>query len=240
MDPLKTLTVLTYNIDRRSVYIEDRFNALIKQIKETKPTPEVIFIQEGSRDIYSKLFLVMKNMGYRWVFFPEIQNRACGEIIFTKLSILDKKYMRFQHTDQERGLSVYTVEASNQKIVIATTQLETGTPLLRKQLLQISSIFSSYKEPVILAGDFQITSFCVDLDKPEGWTDAWEEAGKSSEEFTVDKDKNTLAEVQDRPDRVWYRGLDCDDCRLVGLPAPRKEIYHPSKHFGVQATFILS
>jgi len=244
----KSLTLVTYNLDRKSSYLEERFDAFVEQMKlmcsQSLP-PDFIIIQEGTRNLYSRLFLVMKNMGYRRHFFPEVQKRAWGEVIFTRHFISKTEYFRYQHTTQERGLSIYHVEIHGQKLNIATTQLEEGSkrvPYLRKQIAQIEKRFSKSQEPVILAGDFQIANYQADIKEPEGWIDAWVEAGRSNEEYTVDGKINTLAEVQDRPDRIWFLPLDvleCGDCRLVGLPTPRQEMLFASKHFGVWARFLI-
>jgi len=242
-DIQKSFTLVTYNLDQQSTYREERFNAFVEQIKTLKP--DVLTIQEGSKDIYSKLFLVMKNMHYKRIFFPEVQGKSRGEVIFTTLPIKKSEYTRFQYTQQNCGLSLYLVEVYGQDIWIGTTQLESGskrTPLLRKQIAEIHKKASKLQEPFILAGDFQIAEY-QDIGEPEGWFDAWYEAGKSCERYTVDSKINTLAEVQDRPDRIWLQSreiLECDDCRLVGLPTPRQEMLFASKHFGVQVTFLLN
>ncbi len=247
-DVEKSFTLVTYNLDCRSGYQEERLNAFVEQMKQQKP--DFIIIQEGTKETYSKLFLVMQNMGYKRKFLPEVQKRACGEVIFTKLPIVSAEYLPFQNTKQNRGISLYQVDIYNQKVWVGTTQLESGgtrSPLLRKQIAQLENFFSKVPEIIILAGDFQITSYQNNIKEPDGWIDAWYEAGKSSEEFTIDSKINTLAEVQDRPDRVWLRSsgdplkglIECEDYRLVGLPKPRTETFFASKHFGIWTRFLL-
>ncbi len=244
----KFFTLVTYNLDCSSNYQEQRLNVFVEQMK--KSAPDIIVIQEGTREIYSKLFLVMQHMGYKRKFFPEIQKRACGEVIFSLLPIKSGEYIPFQYTKQGRGISLYLVEVNGQDLWIGGTQLESGSkrsPLVRKQISQIQKRFSKVSETVILAGDFQIANYQNDIKEPDGWVDAWYEAGKSGEKFTVDSKINTMAEVQDRPDRVWLLQsrdsaavpIEYDECRLIGLPEPYKEMFFASKHFGVWVRFAL-
>lgn len=237
----KSLTLVTYNLDHKSICHEERLNAFILQIRDIDP--DVVVIQEGTRDIYPKLFLMMKHMGYKFQQFPEIQKRKCSEMIFTKLPFTKAYYKRFQCTQQERGFSTYTLDVHGKQIQIVTTQLECGVhraSFLRKQITEIQKLFT---DPVIFLGDFQISDFQHNIKQPSGWIDAWEEAGVSKEKYSVDYKINTLANVQDRPDRIWFlpkNVLECEECRLVGLPIPRQEHLFVSEHFGVRAKFLIN
>jgi len=234
---MTVFTLITYNLDRKSIYQEERFNAFIEQIKELKP--DILVIQEGTRNIYSNLFLIMKRMGYQ----RSLADKVCNEVIFTKFKILNAEQIRFQYTSQNKGLIVYYLDIYGHQIPVITTQFEEGSrriPLIRKQIFQISKRFP--KGPTILAGDFQIANY-QDIKEPDGWIDTWYEAAKSDEKYTINCKINTLAEVQDRPDRVWFLPgdiLECVDHRLVGLPKPHQDMIFASKHFGILVKFCIN
>lgn len=247
----KTFTVITYNIDAQSPFSEERLYKFIEQIKEWNP--DILTIQEGTKKMYEKLFLTMKNMGYKKIVDESIYKKDISEVIFSKFPILKTEYIRYKKTKQSRNLTLYFMDIRGQNMCICTTQLESGgkrTPFIRQQLSEIEKRISRINEPVILTGDFQLVEYQKDICGPKEMTDVWYEAGLSNEKYTVDSKINLTVKFRDRPDRIFYRSsrnidgckLECVKCLLVGIPdtymdSDKNSNLLASNHFGVYAKF---
>lgn len=248
----KTFTVITYNIDAKSPFSEERHYKFIEQIKEWNP--DILTIQEGTKKIYSKLFLTMKNMGYTKVIDERIYRKDISEVIFTKFKIRKTEYIRYKKTKQGRNLTLCFISVHGKDMCICTTQLESGgkrTPFIRQQLSEIEKRVSKINEPVILTGDFQLVEYQKDISGPKGMIDVWYEAGLTNQKYTVDSNINLSVKFRDRPDRIWYRSsengceIECEECLLVGLPEShidenKNSSLLASNHFGVYARFEIS
>jgi endonuclease/exonuclease/phosphatase family metal-dependent hydrolase len=241
----KTFTVITYNIDYQSPFQEERLYQFIEQVKEWNP--DILAIQEGTKAIYSKLFLAMQNMGYLKKVDERYIKKDISEVIFTKFPIKKSEYIPFQHTKQKRNLTLYLLDVLGQDIWFGTTQLESGgkrTPFLNKQIKQIEKKVSKLNEAVILTGDFQLAEYQKNICEPHEMIDAWYDAGNSEQKYTIDSKLNMNVRFSDRPDRIWYKSprdskeeIECVEYSLVGLPNSNEAPLLASNHFGIYTKF---
>lgn len=239
MQDIKQFTVATYNICGSEHECMDRLRSFLALIQKEKP--DIVFVQEGTRLVWETLLREMGNMGYKKAFPKENREKDVGEMIFSKWSVLQQQYNQFKHTRQRRGLLKARVELGTKTLVIATSQLESGTDIAsrREQIKSLDQYFRNDTDNVIFGGDMGILSY-HDLHQPQEWVDAWYEAGSDESRFTINSEVNFLSppNSKDRPDQVWYRHsiedpVDCIECRLIG----DKETKTISGHFGVMTKF---
>ena len=110
--------------------------------------------------------------------------------------------------------------------------------------MQIENLSRTLREipdtdTIIFGGDTQISEYQIGLKQPDGWYDAWYEAGSDSHKYTYNSDINLLVvpPYKDRLDRVWYRSgtqeLECVECKLYGHDSETAI----SSHYGVWVKF---
>jgi len=241
MDELSTsFTVVTYNLDGREHNYEERLAAFISQIKTH--SPDVVVVQEGTRLTFEKLLRELGHLGYKRLLPDIMHHRQMGEMVFSKFPISETRYLSFKLASDNRGLTVIKIDVWGRKgIWIVTSQFDEKISMKRQQLNSIPALlrFIPPDDTVIFGGDTRILEY-QDLSAPEGWYDAWYEAGSSEHKFTLDSETNLLANppFKDRPDRVWFRlgsesGLYCSECKLFGYDSQTAI----SSHYGVIATF---
>lgn len=233
-------SVVTYNLDGRQHNYEERLNAFIEQIKIH--SPDVVVIQEGSRLTFEKLLRELGHLGYKRLLPDIMHHRQTGEMVFSKFPISQTNYINFKLATDNRGLTVIKIDVwGREGIWIVTSQLDEKIAMKRQQLTSIPTLlrFVPKEDTVIFGGDTRIFEY-QDLPAPEGWYDAWYEAGSTAYKFTLDSETNLLANppFKDRPDRVWFRlgsgsRMICVDCKLFGHDSQTAI----SSHYGVIATF---
>ncbi len=244
MDDITEIKVVTQNLDARDISVEERLKYFLEEIKRINP--HVVMIQEGTNLTYERLFREMGYMGFKKNVPEAMRKRKIGEIIFSRLPIVKFEYSQFQYTDQLRGVTRALIDVGGSNIWFVTTQFEKGirsVPMRKKQIFLLTSLFRDDSN-IIFGGDTGILEY-QSTSQPEGWYDAWYEAGDEKSRHTVDCNKNILVNPpdRDRMDRIWYRlsiadkvSMECEECGLIG-----DERDSPiSSHFGVLATFKLN
>ena len=265
-------TFVTYNIGGMKYLREERLQAFMDKIEVT--LPDIVVIQEGTRLTYEKLLRSMGLLGYKRQLFDVMNTRETGEIMFSKFPILSggdigPRYLSFKKTSENRGISCIKIEiggtdrgldnktSGGTGVWICTSQFDDQTSLFRMQVNEFTSILrTTLKDgPVIFGGDTRILEYQNDLVHPDGWCDAWYEAGTEDNKYTYDSKKNLLTKppFRDRPDRVWFRSyesgwppggrlssskhqsLECVECKLYGNDNP----VAISPHYGVWVKFRL-
>jgi len=237
-----TFTVLTYNIDRNEYDLLDRLAALLKLIENTQP--DFILFQEVTRISLEKLAREMRVWGYK-KYIPEhffnVQ-RPYFEVIFTKLPVKKPVFQEFRLSTDRRGLGCVCVEVWGKKdLWIVTTQYDALATRKKDEIadtdLLLKRVGIDEDCTVIFGLDSGILEYQRTLGCPNGWMDAWYEAGTDNEKYTVDYEKNPFVPKpnRDRPDRIWFRGdsLLCKSTKLFGEDS---ELVI-SSHYGVICEF---
>jgi endonuclease/exonuclease/phosphatase family metal-dependent hydrolase len=244
------LKVLTYNIRGSLEYnLEKRLDEFLNRMKID--SPDIVVVQEGTRVCYEKLLREMGLLGYKRQICDIMNHRPVGELLFSKYPVSSGDFIPFRKTAENRGISLFRVDLGRKDVPvvwIGTTQLDSTVAIARSQIRDLNFLLKSIpgENFFILAGDFRISEYQADLKEPEGWKDAWYEAGSDSEKYTIDHTTNLLVNppYRDRPDRVWYRPLRnsaheqvvCESCTLYG----RDSTTTISPHYGVMAIFSFS
>lgn len=199
-------SVITYNLGYGFTEPIARVKNVIEQIKNINC--DVAAFQEASTDVYNTLFREMRLLGYKR-FIPKIMSvKNTGEVIFSKIHILETKYIPFQYSQQNRGLTCIRVllgeedkddvddediedetrlpPSNNSSVWIVTSQFETGDkgPVnIKKQIKCFESAFRD-EVCVVFAGDTQLKPYSHIEFPPNNkqslvvWKDSWYEAGK--------------------------------------------------------------
>jgi len=261
---LLEFSLLTYNLDARKYDFERRFKDFINLIRSNQP--DIVLVQEVNRILYERLLREFGNMKYKKVLLEEMRSKDVGEFIFSKFPVVDVEFKRFYRTNQDKGITRAKINIEGKNIEIYTSQLEVGaefSSIRRTQISSFNTIFNkSSKENkdksskkikdkvlnsidtgnIIFGGDTRILEYEKDIIQPEGWIDAWYEAGTSSNKFTFDSVRNfsTPTPYKDRPDRIWFKpstakdlSIVCIEHKLLGTHL-EEEI---SSHYGVWAKF---
>lgn len=241
------MRVLSYNLDCNLSSHLERLKLFLDQVKETNP--DVVAIQEGTKKIYEVLFREMGKLNYKFNFISEIRNKFKGELIFSKYKIIETKYIPFQYTKQDKGLTVCQIKVKGVDIITISCQFEEDQNIRKKQIDQLLNIDSSGKN-IISMVDTRIKDYQDEIDlSKKGWFDAWEEEGCNSEKYTMDYTKNMWAGhlCRDRFDRIWFLPgtedvIECEKYKLIGITNEPIEssIGIASSHFGVLSDFKFS
>jgi len=243
MEEPVSFSFVTYNLDSQDFNFEERLYSFTDLIR--KDLPDIVVIQEGRKYTYEKLGRAMSQLGYKYKILDVLKEKKTGEVIFSRYDIDSYEFIPFDINAEfeKRGVTVAQLNIMGETVVVATTQLHSTTPIQTKQLNTIPRILRKYTSegyPVVIGGDFQLSSY-QRVDAPKGWEDAWYEQGTKLSTFTVDSERNILVSppLKDRSDRVWYNNtvskIDCTDFEFMGV------IHQPviSTHFGIKANFVL-
>lgn len=240
MEETITFSLVTYNLDSQEFNFEERLYSFIALIK--KESPDIVLIQEGRKYTYEILGREMSQLGYKYKLLDMHKKRKTGELIFSRHTINEYRFIPFNHNAEYeyKGMTIVSLDIMGETIVVATTQLHHTTPLQTKQLKSIPQIFKKYTSenlPIVLGGDFQLSSYQT-IDIPKGWEDAWDEEGTDLDKFTIDNENNILVSppIKDRADRIWYTSrLECQEFKLIGID------HKPSisTHYGIKVEFEL-
>lgn len=221
-------TLALHNLDVFLTGYEGRLIKFVTSIKSIKP--DIIILQEVHNSIYEKVSRELRVLGYNRKIPNELSNTQSGELVFSRLPIKSIEYKTFQipHIDsnQLKGFTICEIElyptpkrsedpesedcesddenTRSKSIFIVTSQFHSAPHLRRKQLKTIFNISSKLQDAVI-CGDTGILEY-QEFKLPEGLCDAWYEAGKENNKFTLNYLKNPLCPKPylDRVDRVWY------------------------------------
>ena len=239
-------TFVTYNLDSQTYNFEERLNSFLEKIKADPP--DVVVVQEGRRLTYEKLIREMGLLGYKRHLLDVMSHRNTGEVIFSKFPMSNIEYVNFPGSTENRGITYAKIDMWGvDNIWVCTSQLDFGVGLSRTQVKKINHTLKDIPKTtnLIFGGDTRISEYQSDLSQPNGWCDAWYEAGTESERYTYDSSVNLLVSppYKDRPDRVWFRPstsegsktLECVGCKLYGNDSPTAI----SSHYGVWVKFRL-
>lgn len=187
-------------------------------------TSTVVCIQAITTNNFTKINGAMKKLGYIHIHTSPQKGKE-WEGIYSKVKIEGKGYVPFTRTApaQARGVIWIKIIVGETPIVVATSRLESsgeGSALRKLQLDELAKIFSNEKV-FIFAGDTNLPEW----QKVEtSFLDAWREQGTAKNEATLGAD---------RPDRILYKGLGCEEFGVVPLVDADDEIVR----YGVRANF---
>jgi len=246
-----SLKVVSYNLCGATAETIEKIVELVKDV-------DIVAFQEvPTKGINSRLFDVtvaaMKKRDFTFRRFDSaFSARSYMELLFVKhaLLIVDTVYLPFKRSTANHGISIYVLSmkvSSDVKTIIqvCTAQIESSATVSvvvqRQQLDQLRDTIKLDSSPSIILADTNIRGWQSTIGDMGGYTDVWREAGKQSTEITYDSKRNPIAQLDsedacDRRDRIYVRGMESVDCRLIG------DTTKPSlsSHYGVCATLKLT
>lgn len=233
---MPTLTLLSYNLDliEKPKDVERRIDQLMADVASTNPS--VIAIQGGHPSIYDYLFKHTHKLGMKRYIPEQFRNSTFSDVILTTHNVVKTEFLPFYHTGEGLGITASLLDVDGEDVWIATCRMEQEAERAFNKPKQLAYLTKAFQEPrVIFAGDTNIPAYQKNCKLDEGWYDAWIECGKASNELTYDYTINTFTPppFRDRPDRVLYRGVECDSFSLVGTG----HLAPTSSHLGIVCNF---
>lgn len=247
------IKVVTYNL-------RDASAEAIEKIADIVKDADVVAFQEVcTKGAHSRLFDVtvasMKKRDFTFRRFDgAFSIRNYMELLFVKpyLTIVDTVYIPFKRSLTHHGISIYSLSVkdtpeSTRIFQVCTAQVESsstvGAVVQRHQLEQLRDVVKTDTTPAILLLDTNLRSWqslSPSISVIGNYVDAWREAGTQTSEITYDTKRNPIAELDtenacDRRDRIYVRGFECSECRLVGVDAKPTL----SSHYGVSVNLKL-
>lgn len=236
MDQL--LKFISYNLQWSKTTKDTRVAQFLELVK--KEEPDVIVLQNINVVFFEKLGREMGYIGYKKYFPDNFQQRSLSDIIFIKNIIAGNSstFIEFQKNTDKKGIFLLEIQIQNKKICVCTAQIDKLPYLQTYQLNNINKLLEGYisNNPIILGIDTNAPEY-LNINKIDGWYDAWYECGVDSEKYTLDSTRNTLAPEPffDRPDRVLFKSKDgelqCEKFKLIGMD------YEISPHYGIMCMF---
>jgi hypothetical protein len=197
----------------------DEFEEIVKELAPPDSAPTVVAVQNVSSGQTSKALRAFKSQGFT---ASVAHTREATEYVFTNAKVLEKRYVPFGKTDQNRGVSLFLLNLTvgGPKIWVATSQLETGSRGKVARISQYANLATLLPSEVIFAGDVAVQPFeNVSLpndfralkdearEKSSTFRDAWREKGTSENESLVSVPGGERAE---RSSRILSRGVEIE------------------------------
>ncbi len=232
---MSNFTILTYNIDSSEHNYEERLGAFFEIVKDSNP--DLVSIQEARRITYEIILRKMGEFGYKRYLPIDVQNRQTGEALFSKYRMEETQFLPFVKSGMKGGITISKIYLDNESwFWFMTSQFDETFTIKKTQVKDLGVLLRKFDGDIFFAGDTRILNYQKNLSEPDGWFDAWYEAGSSKEEYTYDSRYNRMAvdPLRDRPDRIWYKSdKECVSYNLVG----KESEITVSSHFGVMTEF---
>lgn len=169
---------------------------LIKTVEEKNL--DVLAVQHVHRHARDALIQRLNRLHFQYRRFPELMNLEECDMLFSKFPIVKSSIAQYRKTFQRRCLIKYVLEVEGSQVEVATSSLECNAPIRRQQIEEIGTLLGPC---AIFGGNTRIECWQeMTLHEPEGFMDGWKEKGTAANERT---------QGPDRPDQIWYRGLEC-------------------------------
>ena len=208
-----TLRILTFNIDVYSPKQDKRTNDLLRIVE--KHSPDILVLQEFSDVVYENIVREIRNLEYSRYLDNDRFKSTTSEVLFSKHSFEERKFIPFTDSRQGRGLTCARIRIGGIPITILTSQFEkTDKSFIKERQFQaMVAELENSTHPTIFAGDTQIADYRMKLIKiPGNIVDTWYENADETSGYTIDYQSNPLSSppYRDRPDKVYFSPGGCD------------------------------
>ncbi len=195
-------------------------------------SPDIVVLQEVvDRTFHAHIKPHLLAAGFH-IFPQQPSERSYFEMIAVKAPILESNYLKFDYSDQGRGLSTVQIKG----LTILTAHMESmkpGSSMRLDQGAQILELMNQHDGPIIFAGDTNLRKSEWERLKPKDVSDAWETTGSIKKHRFTWKQNPYKA----RYDRIWTKDLNVSKFETFGTRKIKAIDEYMSDHLAVRVVF---